>query len=309
MNTQRALPDLSADSDERAAHPQILERCAASHSLIRPSENGASSSARLTPTACAANLLGPAEQWPLDEVFHSNQRAPALPLRAVDQDGDVLDILVQNRRRTDSGIRACRSLSSTKPVLCSCRSWKLFAGSEVAQHVEVEAEVYSATYAGKARLRVVRKKLSPSTRRRTNMFDSTRRRFLQQTGIGLATVGVSGVILHSDARPTQTVSQDQSERIMIQMGPTPRRKHDDESRPEEGTPKPYGPFYRIGAPFRGKLSFPGEPGTTFVLSGKVWRTNTKRPLPGAVLDFWHVDMEEKYSNGTTISATRKATVI
>jgi protocatechuate 3,4-dioxygenase beta subunit len=65
------------------------------------------------------------------------------------------------------------------------------------------------------------------------------------------------------------------------------------------TPQPYGPFYRAGAPFRGKLSLPGEPGTTFVLSGRVWAYDTKRPLPGAVLDFWHVDTQEKYSNGTT----------
>ena len=44
---------------------------------------------------------------------------------------------------------------------------------------------------------------------------------------------------------------------------------------------------------------PGEPGTTFVLRGRVWAFDTKRPLPGAVMDFWHVDMQEKYSNGTT----------
>jgi protocatechuate 3,4-dioxygenase beta subunit len=65
------------------------------------------------------------------------------------------------------------------------------------------------------------------------------------------------------------------------------------------TPQPYGPFYRAGSPFRGKLSVVGEPGTTFVLSGRVWAYDSKRPLPGVVLDFWHVDINEKYSNGTT----------
>jgi catechol 1,2-dioxygenase len=65
------------------------------------------------------------------------------------------------------------------------------------------------------------------------------------------------------------------------------------------TPFPYGPFYKTGAPFRGKLSLPGELGTQFVLSGRVWAFDTKRPLSGVVLDFWHVDMQEKYSNGTT----------
>jgi len=129
------------------------------------------------------------------------------------------------------------------------------------------------------------------------MFDPTRRTFLQQTGIGLATVGVSGLLLRSDAQPTQEISRDQSERILIQMGPLKR-----DSAPSDlkkVTAFPYGPFYKAGAPFRGKLSLPGEPGSQFVLSGRVWAFDTRRPLSGVVLDFWHVDMQEKYSNGTT----------
>jgi protocatechuate 3,4-dioxygenase beta subunit len=31
----------------------------------------------------------------------------------------------------------------------------------------------------------------------------------------------------------------------------------------------------------------------------VWALDTRRPLAGVVLDFWHVDLNEKYSNGTT----------
>lgn len=30
-----------------------------------------------------------------------------------------------------------------------------------------------------------------------------------------------------------------------------------------------------------------------------WAFDTKRPLPGVVLDFWHVDSNEKYSDGVT----------
>jgi catechol 1,2-dioxygenase len=131
------------------------------------------------------------------------------------------------------------------------------------------------------------------------MADSTRRRFLQQTGIGLAALGTSGLVLRSDARPTQEVSRDRSDLILIQMGPMLKEGTTPKADVRKVTPQPYGPFYRIGAPFRGKLSLPGEPGTTFVLSGRVWAYDTKRPLPGVVLDFWHVDMTEKYSNGTT----------
>jgi protocatechuate 3,4-dioxygenase beta subunit len=131
------------------------------------------------------------------------------------------------------------------------------------------------------------------------MFDSTRRSFLQQSALGLAAVGVSGLVLRSDAQPTQQVSRDASDRILIQMGPSSREAPATPGELRKVTPLPYGPFYRAGAPFRGKLSLPGEPGTTFILSGRVWAYDTRRPLAGAVLDFWHVDMQEKYSNGVT----------
>src|SRR5262245_48906685 len=129
------------------------------------------------------------------------------------------------------------------------------------------------------------------------MFDQTRRSFLQKGALGLATVGASGLVLRSDALPTQEVSRDSTDQILIQMGPM-QQEAAAKSELRKTTPQPYGPFYRTGAPFRGKLSLPGEAGTTFVLSGRVWAFDTKRPLPGVVLDFWHVDMQEKYSNGT-----------
>ncbi len=131
------------------------------------------------------------------------------------------------------------------------------------------------------------------------MFGSTRRSFLQHSAFGLAAAGVSGLVLRCDAQPTQQVSRDSSDRILIQMGPPPREAATPGGELRKVTPQPYGPFYRAGAPFRGKLSLPGEPGTTFILSGRVWAYDTKRPLAGVVLDFWHVDMQEKYSNGVT----------
>jgi hypothetical protein len=51
------------------------------------------------------------------------------------------------------------------------------------------------------------------------MLDSTRRKFLQQTGAGLAALGSAGLVLRSDAQPTQEVNRDRSDRILIQMGP------------------------------------------------------------------------------------------
>jgi protocatechuate 3,4-dioxygenase beta subunit len=131
------------------------------------------------------------------------------------------------------------------------------------------------------------------------MFDSTRRAFLHRSAFGLATIGASGLILRSDAQPTQQIHRAAADRILIQMGPAPGAAVTPNGELKKVTPFPFGPFHRAGAPFRGKLSVPGEPGTTFILSGRVWAFDSKRPLPGAVLDFWHVDMNEKYSNGST----------
>jgi catechol 1,2-dioxygenase len=127
-----------------------------------------------------------------------------------------------------------------------------------------------------------------------------RREFLQQTGMGLAAVGAAGLVLRADALPTRAASgtDEEAGRILIQMGP-PATGLTTKVELKKTTPVVAGPFYRPGAPFRGKLCPPGEPGTTFVLTGRVWAFDTKRPLPGVVLDFWHVDMQMRYSDGVT----------
>ena len=131
------------------------------------------------------------------------------------------------------------------------------------------------------------------------MGKATRRVFLKQTGLGLAGLSAAELVLHAHAQPTlATVSETEAKGVLIQMGLIPK----DQTAPRElkqVTPVSLGPWYKPNAPFRAKLSQPGEPGTTFILSGRAWAFDTKRPLPGVVLDFWHVDMQEKYSNGVT----------
>lgn len=129
---------------------------------------------------------------------------------------------------------------------------------------------------------------------------TTRRDFLQRTVVGLAGVGAAGLVLRSDAQPTlATVSGDEANRVLIQMGAIPKEGASAKVELKRVTPVSFGPWYRPGAPFRAKLSLPGEPGTPFVLSGRAWAFDTKRPLAGVVLDLWHVDMQEKYSDGVT----------
>ena len=81
-----------------------------SHLLTRQSESGASSLARLTPTACATGLLEPGDRWHLDEVFLKINGRLHYLWRAVDQDGDVLDILVQSKRDKGAAKKFFRKL-------------------------------------------------------------------------------------------------------------------------------------------------------------------------------------------------------
>jgi hypothetical protein len=84
------------------------------------------------------------------------------------------------------------------------------------------------------------------------MFDSTRRSFLQQSTFGLAAVGVSGLVLRCDAQPTQQVSRDTADRILIQMGPAPRETATPNGELRKVTPQPYGLGLRYEASAGGR---------------------------------------------------------
>jgi putative transposase len=65
---------------------------------------------KLRPTACAAGLLVPGTNGTLDEVFLKINGRLHYLWRAVDQDGDVLDILVQSRRDKQAAKKFFRKL-------------------------------------------------------------------------------------------------------------------------------------------------------------------------------------------------------
>ena len=99
-----------------------------------------------------------------------------------------------------------------------------------------------------------------------------------QSAFGMAGLG-TGLVLSRATQPTvAVVSGEEANRVMIQLGSIPKDQWPVKTELRPITPLPYGPAYRPGAPFRAKLSKPGEPGTTFILSGRVWAFDTKRPL-------------------------------
>jgi protocatechuate 3,4-dioxygenase beta subunit len=73
--------------------------------------------------------------------------------------------------------------------------------------------------------------------------------------------------------------------------PTPACGDDDEPTPRQTE----GPFYTPNTPERASLLEPGMPGTRLIVSGYVLTTSCK-PIPRALLDFWHADDNGQYDN-------------
>ncbi len=73
--------------------------------------------------------------------------------------------------------------------------------------------------------------------------------------------------------------------------PTPECGDDDEPTPAQTE----GSFYSPNSPLRTSFIEPGEPGTRIVLTGRVF-SSACRPVPGALVDFWHADDAGEYDN-------------
>jgi len=73
--------------------------------------------------------------------------------------------------------------------------------------------------------------------------------------------------------------------------PTPACKDDDDPTPASVE----GPFYTPKSPERASLLEPGIGGTRIVLAGQVL-SRTCKPIPRALLDFWHADDRGDYDN-------------
>jgi catechol 1,2-dioxygenase len=57
-----------------------------------------------------------------------------------------------------------------------------------------------------------------------------------------------------------------------------------------------GPYHRVNAPFRAKITPPLEPGTVLLIKGRVYGIDTRRPLPNTAIDIWQADAQGRYDN-------------
>lgn len=112
---------------------------------------------------------------------------------------------------------------------------------------------------------------------------TSRREFLRTTSVGLAvTSGLGDLLLGADAAPTRAAGVEAPAAGLAATRAVVA-----------------GPFYRSGAPYRGKSTAPFERGTVLLVSGRVWSQASRTPIAGAVLDVWHVNVDGDYSDGRT----------
>lgn len=68
-----------------------------------------------------------------------------------------------------------------------------------------------------------------------------------------------------------------------------------------------GPFYRFGAPFRSRLASPDEPGDRLILTGTVFSSDCRTPLPGALIEVWQANNAGLYDTNEPGNFTEAST--
>ena len=107
----------------------------------------------------------------------------------------------------------------------------------------------------------------------------SRRRFLRAVAVAMAPVAFLARVRPSSANETGNV----------ELEPTPAAGDPLELTPEETA----GPFFKPSSPLKNNFREPRVNGVSIDLSGFILDRNGK-PVPGALLDFWHADGAGKY---------------
>ena len=110
---------------------------------------------------------------------------------------------------------------------------------------------------------------------------------------GLAALGTTGLVLRADAEPTLSLPDAHGFEEVLFREESPLKLGEGTKPTEDNI---LGPYHRAGAPFRGKITPPAEPGKIMVIRGRVWGFDTKKPLAGVVLDIWQANAKGRYDN-------------
>lgn len=124
----------------------------------------------------------------------------------------------------------------------------------------------------------------------------SRRDFVRHSCLGLAAAGAGGLVLQAGVAPTPTSGSLGDYARFLAREPrvvVAQAQADKLVATEDNI---LGPYYRSGAPFRGKITPPMEAGKVLVVSGRVWGVDTRKPLQGAIIDIWQANADGRYDN-------------
>ena len=124
------------------------------------------------------------------------------------------------------------------------------------------------------------------------MSNLSRRQLFQHGILGLAAGGIGSLTLRADAEPTDATPDVHDYKAFLDKNGIPRVHPTGKWAPTYEDI--LGPFFVQGAPFRGKVTGPLEPGDLLVIRGRIWGFGTKKPLPNALLDVWQADAYGRY---------------
>ena len=124
------------------------------------------------------------------------------------------------------------------------------------------------------------------------MSHFNRRQILQSGVVGLAASGAASLTLHAGTEPTVATADEHGYEEFLNRKGIPRIAPTGKWSPTHEDI--LGPFFVSGAPFRGKVCPPLEPGDTLMINGRVWGHDTKKPIANSVLDVWQADAQGNY---------------
>lgn len=120
-----------------------------------------------------------------------------------------------------------------------------------------------------------------------------RRELLKNSLLGLTALGAGAFALRETLAPTPAYGElGEFGKFLIAKGeklgevpPKARKPTASDS---------MGPYYKEGAPFRGRLMPQDAPGTPMIIRGRVYGHDTRKTLEGATIDVWQADTNGSY---------------
>lgn len=124
------------------------------------------------------------------------------------------------------------------------------------------------------------------------MTEYNRRHLFHHGLAGLAAAGVGSLTLQANAAPTAKTRDVHNYQDYLDNNGIPQVQPAAKWEPSHADI--LGPYFLPGAPYRGKVTPPLEPGELMVMQGRIWGHNTRKPISNAVLDVWQADRQGRY---------------